>query len=71
MLGIDVLEDSAMDSSNAISGHKNLAIVGMNSFIITNRQPEMLVYEPLFKDQAPAGRPGRPDGFPGRGPGRT
>ena len=33
----------------------------MNSFIITNRQPELLIYEPLFKDQAT----GRPIG-PGR-----
>jgi predicted phage gp36 major capsid-like protein len=61
MLGIDVMEDSAMDSSNAISGHKNLAILDMNSFIITNRQPEMLIYEPLFKDQAT----GRPSGQAG------
>jgi hypothetical protein len=33
----------------------------MNSFIITNRQPELLIYEPLFKDQAtgrPAGQAG-------------
>ena len=37
-------------------GHKNLAILDMNSFIITNRQPELLIYEPLFKDQA-TGRP--------------
>ena len=50
-----------MDSSNAISGHKNLAILDMNSFIITNRQPELLIYEPLFKDQAT----GRPSGQAG------
>jgi HK97 family phage major capsid protein len=61
MLGIDVMEDSAMDAANVVAGHKNLAIVDMNSFIITNRQPEMLVYEPLFKDQAT----GRPSGQAG------
>jgi HK97 family phage major capsid protein len=61
MLSLDVYEDSAMDASNAISGHKNLAIVDMNSFIITNRQPELLIYEPLFKDQAT----GRPSGQAG------
>jgi HK97 family phage major capsid protein len=61
MLGIDVMEDSAMDSANVVSGHKNLAILDMNSFIITNRQPEMLIYEPLFKDQAT----GRPSGQAG------
>jgi HK97 family phage major capsid protein len=61
VLSIDVYEDSAMDASNVVSGHKNLAILDMNSFIITNRQPEMLIYEPLFKDQAT----GRPSGQAG------
>jgi HK97 family phage major capsid protein len=61
VLSIDIYEDSAMDSSNAVSGHKNLAILDMNSFIITNRQPELLLYEPLFKDQAT----GRPSGQAG------
>jgi HK97 family phage major capsid protein len=61
VLSLDIYEDSAMDASNVVSGHKNLAILDMNSFIITNRQPEMLIYEPLFKDQAtgrPAGQAG-------------
>jgi HK97 family phage major capsid protein len=61
ILGVDVYEDSAMDASNVVSGHKNLAILDMNSFVITNRQPELLLYEPLFKDQAtgrPAGQAG-------------
>jgi HK97 family phage major capsid protein len=61
VLSIDIYEDSAMDASNVVSGHKNLAILDMNSFIITNRQPELLIYEPLFKDQAtgrPAGQAG-------------
>jgi hypothetical protein len=60
VLSIDIYEDSAMDASNAISGHKNLAILDMNSFI-NNRQPELLIYEPLFKDQStgrPAGQAG-------------
>jgi predicted phage gp36 major capsid-like protein len=54
MLSIDVYEDSAMDASNVVSGHKNLVIVDMNSFIITNRQPELLIYEPLVKSSATA-----------------
>jgi HK97 family phage major capsid protein len=61
VLSIDIYEDSAMDASNIVSGHKNLALLDMNSFVITNRQPEMLLYEPLFKDQAtgrPAGQAG-------------
>jgi HK97 family phage major capsid protein len=61
VLGVDVYEDSAMDALNVVSGHKNLAILDMNSFVITNRQPELLVYEPLFKDQAT----GRPSGQAG------
>ena len=62
VLSIDIYENSAMDAVNtAVAGHKNLAILDMNSFIITNRQPEMLLFEPLFKDQAtgrPAGQAG-------------
>ena len=50
-----------MDASNVVSGHKNLAILDMNSFVITNRQPELLIYEGLFKDQAT----GRPSGQAG------
>jgi HK97 family phage major capsid protein len=61
VLGIDIFEDSAMDPLNVTSGHKNLALLDMNSFIITNRQPELLLYEPLFKDQAT----GRPSGQAG------
>jgi HK97 family phage major capsid protein len=61
VLGIDIYEDSAMDPLNVTSGHKNLALLDMNSFIITNRQPELLLYEPLFKDQAT----GRPSGQAG------
>ncbi len=61
MLNTDIYECSAMDALNVVSGHKNLAILDMNSFVITNRQPELLIYEPLFKDQAtgrPAGQAG-------------
>jgi HK97 family phage major capsid protein len=61
VLGADIYECSAMDALNVTSGHKNLALLDMNSFIITNRQPEMLIYEPLFKDQAT----GRPSGQAG------
>jgi hypothetical protein len=52
-----------MDAGNVVSGHKNLAILDMNSFIITNRQPEMLIYEPLFKDQATKGPSGQAGWF--------
>jgi len=61
VLSIDIFECSAMDALNVTSGHKNLAILDMNSFVITSRQPELLLYEPLFKDQAtgrPAGQAG-------------
>jgi HK97 family phage major capsid protein len=61
MLSLDVYEDSAMDASNVVSGHKNLALLDMNSFVITNRQPEMLIYEPLVKATAtgfPTGQAG-------------
>ena len=61
ILSVDVYEDSAMDASNVVSGHKNLAILDMNSFIITNRQPELLIYEPLVKATAsgfPTGQAG-------------
>lgn len=57
VLGVDIFEDSAMDASNVTSGHKNLAIVDMSQFIITNRQPEMLIYNPLVTDPAGTGRP--------------
>jgi HK97 family phage major capsid protein len=56
VLSVDVYEDSAMDASNAVSGHKNLAILDMSQFVIVQRQPEVLLFEPLFKDQA-TGRP--------------
>jgi HK97 family phage major capsid protein len=60
MLGVNVWECSAMASAQT-TGLKTLAILDANSYIITNRQPEMLLYEPLFKDQAtgrPAGQAG-------------
>jgi HK97 family phage major capsid protein len=61
VLSLDIYECSAMDASNVTSGHKNLAILDMNSFIITNRQPELLIYEPLVKATAsgfPTGQAG-------------
>lgn len=61
MLNTDLVECSAMDALNVVSGHKNLAILDMNSFIITNRQPELLIYEPLVKATAtgfPTGQAG-------------
>ena len=70
MLSIDIYEDSAMDASNVTSGHKNLAILDMNSFVITNRQPELLLYEPLSKTRRPAGHRARLAGLAEAGPGR-
>jgi HK97 family phage major capsid protein len=61
IVGTDCYECSAMDALNVVSGHKNLAIVDMNSFVITNRQPELLIYEPLVKATAsgfPTGQAG-------------
>jgi HK97 family phage major capsid protein len=61
MLSLDVYEDSAMDASNVVSGHKNLALLDMQSFVITQRQPELLLYEPLVKATAtgfPTGQAG-------------
>ena len=70
VLSIDIYEDSAMDASNVTSGHKNLAILDMNSFVITNRQPELLLYEPLSKTRRPAGHRARLAGLAEAGPGR-
>jgi HK97 family phage major capsid protein len=60
VLSVDVMECSAMASAQT-TGLKTLAIADMSQFIITSRQPELLLYEPLFKDQAtgrPAGQAG-------------
>jgi len=60
MLSIDVYECSAMASAQT-AGNKTLAIADMNSFIITSRQPELLIYEPLVKATAtgfPTGQAG-------------
>lgn len=61
MVGLPVYENSAMDASNATSGHKNLVILDANSYVITSRQPELLIYEPLVKSAAsglPTGQAG-------------
>jgi HK97 family phage major capsid protein len=61
IVGTDCYECSAMDALNVVSGHKNLAILDMNSFVITSRQPELLIYEPLVKATAsgfPTGQAG-------------
>lgn len=54
MLGLDILETSSMDAVNSGTGHKNLAIMDGNSYVIVNRQPEILLFEPLVKSQATA-----------------
>ncbi len=60
MLGLPFWECSAMASAQTV-GNKTLAIADMNSFIITSRQPELLIYEPLVKATAtgfPTGQAG-------------
>jgi HK97 family phage major capsid protein len=61
MLGLPFQECSAMASAQT-TGNKTLAIADMSQFIITSRQPEMLLHEPLFKDQA-TGRPSGQSGW--------
>jgi HK97 family phage major capsid protein len=55
MLGIDFMESSAMSALNTV-GAKNLLLGDMSQYIIVDRQPNVLIFEPLFKDQA-TGRP--------------
>lgn len=47
MFGIDLLESTTMDSSNAVGGHKNLLIFDANSYLICDRIGTTVVYEPL------------------------
>ena len=47
IFGIDLLESTTMDASNAIGGHKNLLLFDANSFIICERIGTTVVYEPL------------------------
>jgi predicted phage gp36 major capsid-like protein len=61
MLSTDIYEVSSMASAQT-TGLKTLAIADMSQFIITSRQPELLLHEPLFKDQA-TGRPSGQSGW--------
>jgi HK97 family phage major capsid protein len=55
MLGIDFYEASAMDPVNtAVAGHKNLALGDFSQLIIVDRQPNILLYDPLVLAQASA-----------------
>jgi HK97 family phage major capsid protein len=47
IFGIDLLESTTMDASNATGGHKNLLLFDANSFIICERIGTTVVYEPL------------------------
>jgi HK97 family phage major capsid protein len=47
MLGLPFYEASAMDASNAISGHKNLALGDFSQMIIVDRMPSVLIMDPL------------------------
>jgi HK97 family phage major capsid protein len=47
IFGIDLLESTTMDSSNATGGHKNLLLFDANSFIICSRIGTTVVWEPL------------------------
>jgi HK97 family phage major capsid protein len=60
VLSIDIMECSSMASAQT-TGNKTLAIADMSQFIITSRQPELLIYEPLVKATAsgfPTGQAG-------------
>jgi HK97 family phage major capsid protein len=54
VLGVPVFEASAMDASNAVSGHKNLLIGDFSQMILVERLPAVMVYEPLVVAQASA-----------------
>ena len=47
IFGIDLLESTTMDGSNAVGGHKNLLIFDANSYLICDRIGTTVVYEPL------------------------
>lgn len=49
MFGIDLLESTTMDSSNAVGGHKNLLIFDANSYLICDRIGTTVVYGPLVR----------------------
>jgi HK97 family phage major capsid protein len=48
IFGIDLLESTTMDASNAVGGHKNLLLFDANSFIICERLGTTVVYEPMI-----------------------
>jgi HK97 family phage major capsid protein len=52
MLGLPYYEASAMDASNAVSGHKNLCLGDWSQMILVERLPAVMVYEPLVVAQA-------------------
>jgi HK97 family phage major capsid protein len=54
MLGIDYYEASAMDASNAVSGHKNLMLGDFSQMILVERLPAVMIYDPLVLAQASA-----------------
>jgi HK97 family phage major capsid protein len=54
MLGLPYYEASAMDASNAVSGHKNLCLGDWSQMILVERLPSVMVYEPLVVAQASA-----------------
>ena len=54
MLGLPYYEASAMDASNAVSGHKNLCLGDFSQMILVERVPAVMVYEPLVVAQASA-----------------
>jgi HK97 family phage major capsid protein len=47
IFGIDLLESTTMDASNAAGGHKNLLLFDANSYLICDRIGTTVVYEPL------------------------
>jgi HK97 family phage major capsid protein len=48
IFGVDLLESTTMDSSNATGGHKNLLFFDANSFIICERLGTTVVMDPMI-----------------------
>jgi HK97 family phage major capsid protein len=47
IFGIDLLESTTMDGSNATGGHKNLLLFDANSYLVCDRIGTSVVFEPL------------------------
>jgi hypothetical protein len=53
MLGIDFLESSAMTNLNT-TGAKNLILADLSQYVIVDRLPTVMIFEPLVFNATPA-----------------